>query len=117
VKGLFTILIIAGIIYGIYSGFMAVWSYFEISNLVEEVVPRELPQTKGWEQQDRVKKVRDAIVKGAMDSGVALDPNAVSVAEEGNALWVRIDAAYPIVRYHDLLSIPISTAHSFTLPQ
>lgn len=116
-KALFTLLVIAGIVYGIYSGFMAVWSYFEVSNLVEEIVPRELPKMRGWDPPDRAKKVHDAIVQGAIDSGVALDPAAVTVSEEDGALWVRINAAYPVVRYHDLLSIPIATAHSFSVPQ
>ena len=121
-KGLFTLLVIGGLIYGIYSGFMAVWSYFEVSNLVEEVVPRELPKISeraGWRAPDRVKKIHDVIVDGATQAGIPLDPEAVVVTEEGGALWVRINAAYPMIRYKNeyLLNIPISTAHSFSVSQ
>ena len=120
-KGLFTLVFIIGILYGIYSGFMAVWSYFELTTIVEEVVPRELPKLgdRGWRQGDRARKIHDAVVKGAGEVGVALDPDAVLVSEEDGALWVRINAGYPMIRYRGetMLAIPISTAHSFSLTQ
>jgi hypothetical protein len=100
---------------------MAVWSYFELSNLVEEIVPRELPKLReraSWAKNERVMKIHAAIVKGANENGVGLDPDAVSVTEEDGAIWVRINAAYPIIRIRNetYLSIPISTAHSFAIP-
>ena len=120
-KVVVTLLIVLGIIWGIYSGFMAVWSYFELSNLVEEVVPRELPKIReraSWAKTERVTKIHAAIVRGANEAGVALDPDAVTVTEEDGAIWVRINAAYPVIRYRGeiMLSIPISTAHSFAIP-
>ena len=118
-KGFFTLVMIFAIVYSIYSGFMAVWSYFELTTLVEEVVPREIPKIseRGWRSADRSGRIRAAIVQGATEAGVALDPDAVMVSEEDGALWVRINAGYPMIRYHGevWLSIPISTAHSFPL--
>ena len=115
-KALFGFLIFAGILYGIYSGVMAIWSYFEISNVVEEVVPRELPKLSD-RGSDRSEDMRNAIVKGAEKAGIALDPATVNVSEEGSAIWVRINATYPVLRFRDkkYFDIPISTAHSFGL--
>jgi hypothetical protein len=119
VKALFTVLVVVVILYGVYSGAMAIWSYFELSNLVEEVVPRELTKTgdRGWGSVDRMQAIRSAIIKGARNDGIVLDPAAVSVTEEEGALWVRINAPYPLVRLRGerIVDIPVSTAHSFAL--
>lgn len=118
-KALFTVLVVVAILYGIYSGAMAIWWYFELSNLVEEVVPRELKKTgdRGWGSVDRMQAIRTAIIKGAQGDGIALDPKAVSVTEEEGALWVHVSAPYPVVRVRDqrIIDIPVSTAHSFAL--
>ncbi len=119
-KVLFTVAMIFAILWGIYSGAMAISSYFELSSVVEEVVSRELPRLladKGWRPADREQKIRAAILKGATEAGVELDPDGVLVSEEDGALWVRINSGYPLVRYQGqrLFSIPISTAHSFSM--
>ena len=119
-KVLFTVALIFGILWSIYSAAMAAWSYFELSSLVEEVVSRDLPRLladKGWKSGDRAQKIRDAIVKAATEAGVELDPDGVLVSEEDGELWVRINSGYPLVRYQGqrLFSIPISTAHSFSM--
>ena len=116
-RGLFAILVIVGIVYGIYTGAMAAWSYFEISNVVEEVVPRELPKTsEGWAKSDRSRTIRAAVLKGATQAGITLDPSGVAVTEEEGSLWVRITYAYPVARIGERqFTIPISTAHSFSV--
>jgi hypothetical protein len=118
-RALFTILIIIGIIYGIYSGAMAAWSYFEISNVVEEVVPRELPKaSESWARSDRGGLIREAVLKGATQAGITLDPAGVRVTEEEGSLWVRITYAYPFARIGTRqFTIPISIAHSFPVRQ
>ena len=114
-RGLFIILVIFGIVYGVYTGAMAAWSYFEISNVVEEVVPRELPKAReSWARSDRSATIREAVLKGATQAGIALDPGGVAVTEEEGSLWVRIRYAYPVARIGERqLTIPIRTAHSF----
>jgi hypothetical protein len=118
VKLVFTLLVVGAIFYGVYSAALAAWSYFEISNLVEEVTPRELRNMGGgsnWERADRTRRLREAILKGAEQSGIVLDPKGVSVTESDGAIWVRITNKYPMVKFRgeSMVTIPISTAHSF----
>ena len=112
-KGLFIIVVIFGIVYGVYTAAMAAWSYFEISNVVEDVVPRELPKaSESW--RDRNGTIREAVLTGATKAGISLDPAGISVSEEGGSLWVKIRYAYPVARVGDRqFTIPISTARSF----
>lgn len=120
-KGLFTSFVILSlVIYGGYSGFMALQFYLEMSNLVDEVVQRELPKVsdRGWRAQDRMRRIREAIVKAATQSSIPLDPAAIVVTEEAGVLWVKTAFQYEVVKLpgDKSLGIPIETSHSFNVP-
>jgi hypothetical protein len=113
-KLVFWLLVAVVLFYGAYSGMMAVWSYFQINDIVEQAV-RERP---GLGADDRVRQVRDEIVKSAARSGLALDGRAVDVRSAGGALSVKVRWTYPVIVYNSetLFSIPLSVDRDFTRP-
>ena len=117
---LFAFLFLAAVIYGGYSGLMALQYYLEVSNLVEEVVQRELPKVTGWGWQatDRVRRIREAIVQTARQQAIPINADAVVVTEEASILNVKVNYEYPIVKYQadKAFTIPIGTAHTFNVP-
>jgi hypothetical protein len=119
-KTLFSLAVVGVILWGIYSAAMAVKSYFEISNVVEEVVPRVLEagtESHGtFAAAGRTERVRTAIVNGAAKSGIALEPDSVSVTEDEGAMWVRVTSSYRALKVGDrVIDIPISSSRSFAL--
>jgi hypothetical protein len=118
-KGLFIVLVVAGILYGIYSGAMVAWSYFELSSAMEEAVPRELRQAEdSWARGARADRIRAAVVKAAGQSGIAVDPRSVQVTEQDGSVSVQVRHPYPVVTYagETKAAIPVTATRSFPLP-
>jgi hypothetical protein len=111
--------VIVAILWALYSGAMAAKAYFELSNVVQEAVPRELGATADratFGRSERLRRIREAIVRGAAESGIVVEPSRVSVTEENGALWVRVSSTYEALRVGErVVDIPISTSHSFDL--
>lgn len=121
-RALFGLAVVVVILWGMYSAAMGVKSYFEISNVVEEIVPRALEagtdSRAPFGARDRTERVRAAIVSGAAKSGIPLDPESVAVTEDDGAVWVRVTSAYRALKVGDrAIDIPISTTHSFRQPK
>jgi hypothetical protein len=113
-KLVFWLLVAVVLFYGAYSGMMAVWSYFQINDIVEQAV-RERP---GLAAEDRVRQVREEIVKSAARSGLVLDARAVDVQSAGGALNVKVRWTYPVVVYNNetVFAIPLSVDRGFSRP-
>lgn len=106
------VLLVLGFFYAFYCGTMALWSYFEMSDIVDRAVENHARGGPGL--------VRDAIVRGAAESGVPITADAVVVAESGEpqALHVRLRWAWPVWNYQgtDVLQIPLSLEREFARP-
>jgi len=111
-KLVFWLLVAVGLFYGAYSGMMAVWSYFQINDIVEQAV-RERP---GLAADERIRQVREEIVKGAARSGLALDGRAIDVQSAGGGLTVKVRWTYPVIVYNNetVLAIPLSVDRGFS---
>ena len=125
-KLLFTALIIVGVLSGIYHGAQAGYGWFQMAGVVDDAAASELPgivdriQQAGtgvYERADRYAKVRDAIMKGAVEHGVPLRSEDVAVGIVDNMLDVRLSWEAPIVRYSETLhlEIPMSIQRRFSL--
>jgi hypothetical protein len=111
--------VLVAVLWGLYSAAMLIKSYFELSNVVEDVVARELGtpgERATFGRGERTYRIRQAIVRGATQSGIPVEPAGVTVTEENGALWVRVNWAYQALRVGDrAFDIPISTSRSFDL--
>jgi hypothetical protein len=122
VKGLIaTSVFLAVLIYGGYTGLMALQYYLEISNLVDEVVQRELPKISGWgwRSPDRLRKIQEVLLNAANQSGIAIGPGDIVVGEQAGVLSVKVTYQYPVVNNEiaRAITIPISTAHTYSVPE
>jgi hypothetical protein len=114
VKTIFWFLVAVGVVYGFYSGAVAIWQYYEIKGIVEVSVA----ERARMDRYERPGRVRDDILKRAPDSGVTLDERDVFVTEEDRTLRVLIRWSYPVIIYKGeaLLAIPIAFDKAFAVP-
>lgn len=113
-KTVFWLLVAVGVVYGFYSGAVAIWQYYEIKGIVEESV---VERAKG-DRYERPGRVRDDIIRKAPDTGVTLDERDVFVTEEDRTLRVLIRWSYPVIIYKGdaVLAIPIAYDKAFAVP-
>jgi hypothetical protein len=95
------LLVAIGFVYAFYTGSLAAWSYFEMSDVVE----------KALEENARAgaAPLREAIVKAATDAGVRVEERQVVVAEEERLVRVRVRWTWPVMNYggEDVLTVPL----------
>ena len=113
-KTIFWFLVAVGVVYGFYSGAVAIWQYYEIKGIVEVSVA----ERARMDRYERPGRVRDDILKRAPDSGVTLDERDVFVTEEDRTLRVLIRWSYPVIIYKGeaMLAIPIAFDKAFAVP-
>jgi hypothetical protein len=106
-KALALLLIAVGCFYLFYSGVMAAWSYLTLSSIVEDAV-----YERG---RTAAAPVREAILKGAAASGLALDERHVVVEADERALRVQLRWTWPLVTYEGTtyVEVPLSLERSF----
>lgn len=120
-KKVVVVLVLAAIVYGVYSLGMAGYSYVTISNLLDEVVPRQIGTSgvaDSYAAQERNERIRSAVARSVTDAGLPLDASAVAITEEGGRLAVRVSYRYPVVRLQGetKAAIPVSVSSAFPLP-
>ena len=115
-KALGWIFVAIGCVYVFYTGAMAVWSYLEITSLVEEVVNERASRT---ERQERAGRVRDDIAKKVAASGINVDERAISVTDEGKTLEVSVRWNWPLIVYQEreYLAVPLKHDRTFAVPE
>jgi hypothetical protein len=120
-RKIFGLLVIALIVYGVYSAGMAGYAYVTISNLMDEVVPRHIPATPSsgdrFATQERDDRIRAAVAQAVTAAGLAIEPAAVDVAEEAGRLAVRVSYQHPVVTFQGetKAAIPVSVTSKFPL--
>lgn len=112
-KTVFWLLVAVGVVYGFYSGAVAIWQYYEIKGIVEESVA----ERARVDRYERPGRVRDDVLRRAPDSGVTLDARDVFVTEEDRTLRVLIRWSHPVIIYKGdvVLAIPLAFDRSFTV--
>jgi len=113
-KALFWVFVAILCVYAFYSGAMVVWSYLEITGVVEEVV---VERARG-DRNERATRIRDEIAKKVAESGIKIDARSVSVSDTGPTLDVGVRWSWPVVSYQgeDYLSLPLKHERTFTIP-
>jgi len=114
VKVLFWLLVALGLVYAFYAGAVAVYSYYQVTDIVKETVK----ERAGVDRYERAERIRRDILKKATESGVPLSERDVRVSDENRTLRVMIRWSYPAIFYKGdaVLSIPLSYEKSFEVP-
>jgi len=115
-KALAWVFVAIGCVYVFYSAAMAVWSYLEVTSVVEEVVNERASRT---ERQERASRVRDDIAKKVAASGINVDERSISVSDEGKTLDVSVRWNWPVVTYQEkeYLAVPMKHDRTFEVPE
>jgi hypothetical protein len=115
-KALVWVFVAIGCVYVFYSSAMAIWSYLEVTSVVEEVVNERASRT---DRQDRATRVRDDIVKKMAASGINVDERAISVSDEGKTIDVSVRWNWPVIVYQEreYLAVPMKHERSFAAPE
>jgi hypothetical protein len=115
-KALFWVLVAIGCVYVFYTGAMAVWSYLEITSVVEQVVAERASRS---EREERATRVQEDIVKKVAASGIKVDDRGVSVSDEGRTLDVSVRWSWPVIVYQGerVFAIPLKHERTFKVPE
>ena len=115
-KVLFWVFVAIGCVYVFYTGAMAVWSYLEITSVVEEVVAERASRS---DRQERAGRVRDDIARKVAASDINVDERAISVTDEGRTLNVSVRWNWPVIVYQgkELLAVPLKHERTFEVPE
>jgi hypothetical protein len=110
-KPLLWLFLAIGLVYGFYSGAVAVYEYMQVKDVVEESV-QERSRLDRYERPGRVK---DDILRKSSAAGINLEERDVMVTEENSVLRVLIRWTRPVIVYNNeaYVSIPISYDRSF----
>ena len=114
-KALFWVLVAILCVYIFYTGAMAVWSYLEVTSLVEDVV-NERASRSG--RDDRATRIRDEIAKKVADSGIKIHDRSVTVSDTGPTLDIGVRWNWPVVSYQgeDWVALPLKHERTFNIP-
>jgi len=115
-KVLFWVLVAIGCVYVFYTGAMAVWSYLEITSVVEQVVAEWASRT---EREERATRVKEDIAKKVAVSGIKVGDRGVSVFDEGRTLDVSVRWSWPVIVYQgaEVVAIPLKHERTFKVPE
>jgi hypothetical protein len=109
IRPVFWLLVAAALCYGFYSACMAVWSYMQVTSVVDSAATERL-RTEGGTGE-----LRDAVLRGAARSGVPLDERAVDVTPGEGAVAVRVHWSYTVATFNNepVLVIPLSVTRVY----
>jgi hypothetical protein len=115
-KVLFWLFVALGCIYVFYAGATAVWSYLEITGVVEEAVVERASRS---DRTERAARVRDEIAKKVAASGIRVDERGLSVSDEGRTLDVSVRWNWPVIVYQgqEYVAIPLKHERTFNVPE
>ena len=113
-KVLFWLLVALGFVYAFYAGAVAVYSYYQVTDIVKETVK----ERAGVDRYERAERIRREILKKATESGVPLGERDLRVTDDNRTLRVLIRWSYPVIFYKGdaVLSIPLKYERSFAMP-
>jgi hypothetical protein len=115
-KVIFWLLVAIGCLYVFYSAGMTAWSYLEVRGVVEDVVVERAPKS---ERLYRANQVKEDIAKRVAASGIKVEEGAISVADEGRTLDVRVSWNWPVIVYQgdEYFAIPLTHERTFEVPE
>jgi hypothetical protein len=109
IRLIFWLLVAVGLFYGFYSGAMAVWSYMQVTSVVDSAATERLRSGAG------IGQLRDAVLRGAVRSGIPLDERAIEVTPREGAVAVRVHWSYTVATFNNepVFVIPLSVTRVY----
>lgn len=95
--------------YVVFAGAASAWRWMVLTNIVADALneDRKLPP------EDRVTRIRQAVLRGASEADLPLTPEEVNVSADGSVVTVRVRHVYRAFEYaQQRVDIPISVDRS-----
>lgn len=104
------LLVALAFFYAVYAGFMTIWSYMEVASAVERAA-----ETTARMTEDRAVRVKNIILAGARESGIALDDRLVSVTDRDRTIHVQVKWQYPAIAWQGepVVAVPLSLERTY----
>ncbi len=109
-KALAWLLLALGFFYAVYTGFMSVWSYMEVSNAVERAA-----DATSRLNEDRAAPAKKMILQSARAAEIAVDERHVKVIDRERTITVQVEWRHPVIiwRGDTILAIPLSLERTY----
>jgi len=121
-KVLFTLLVVVGLGYAAYSGILAVGTYLEVSQIVDDTVLDLKPglldnvrQALGTDRSSVSSKLRETILARTTKAQLPIGAEDVTVDEMEQRLQIQVRWTQPVITYQNevIFSMPLSITRSF----
>ncbi len=122
-KFLFGLLVVVAVAYVAYTGILAVGTYFEVSQIVDDAVLDLKPgmidaarQARGGSRGDPALKLREAVLAKTTKASLPITEDDVVVTETPDQkLQVKVTWSQPVNLYQDKIAfaLPLSVTRSF----
>jgi hypothetical protein len=122
VKFLFGLLVVVALAYAAYTGILAVGTYFEVSQIIDDAVLDLKPgmidaarQALGGARGDPALKLREAVLAKTTKASLPITEDDVVVTEIDQKLQVKVQWSQPVNLYQDKVAfaLPLSVTRSF----
>jgi hypothetical protein len=118
VKNFFVVVLVLSIFYGIYTVGMLGYQWFQVSNVVDDVVenlsPRIPERPDGSPRTADMLRLKKVMLERLELVGVTMDERAVELWEENRFIEVRVTWDFSVIEFRDQrLAIPLSVERSF----
>src|SRR5215470_12485703 len=103
---LFTLLVLVGLGYAAYSGILAVGTYLEVSQIIDDAVLDLKPglldnvrQALGTDRLGTTSKLRETILAKTTKAQLPIGPEDVTVEESEQPLQIQVKWTQPVITY------------------
>jgi hypothetical protein len=121
-KILVTVLVVVGLGYGAYTAILAVGTYLEVAQIIDDAILDLKPgliddmrQALSGERADPATKLREAILAKTAKARLPIGAEDVAINDTETRLQVHVKWAQPVIVYHDevVFAVPLSVKRGF----
>ena len=121
-KALFGLLVVVALGYAAYSGILAVGTYLEVSQIIDDAVLDLKPglldnvrQALGTDRLATTAKLRDAILAKATRAQLPITAEDIDVDESEQRMQIHVKWTQPVITYQNdvVFAVPLSVKRSF----
>ena len=121
-KILVTVLVVVGLGYGAYTAILAVGTYLEVAQIIDDAMLDLKPgliddmrQALSGDRSDPVAKLREAILAKTAKARLPIGPEDITVIDTEPRLQVRVKWAQPVIVYQNevVFAVPLSVKRGF----
>lgn len=121
-RALFGLLVVVALGYAAYSGILAVGTYLEVSQIIDDAVLDLKPglldnvrQALGTDRMGTTAKLRDAILAKTTKAQLPISAEDIDVDESDQRMQIHVKWTQPVITYQNdvVFAVPLSIKRTF----